>query len=311
MHNRGFWISGIVPAVFTPMNQDGSINFHQINPIVNYLLKQKADALYICGSTGEGPSLTTEERFAVVEAYIEAVDHRVPIIVQVGHDSIKEAKSLAEHAQKCGADAISSIPPTYFKIHTLDILIECLEEITSGAPDLPFYYYHIPRLTSLQVDMIEFIRKGSSKLPTMQGIKYSDFKIFEFQACLEFDGGRFNMLFGSDEMFLSGLVVGAHGAVGSTYNFATPLFKKIIHAYQQGDLKQAKELQSLVIKMVQRINKYCINGSNGAPLKAMMAFIGLDCGPIRLPQLDLTDEMRQQLQQDMVEIEFFEWGPSF
>lgn len=311
MDRKDFWITGIVPAVFTPMHPDGTINFSQIKPVAEYLVAQKADALYVCGSTGEGPSLTTEERFAVVEAYIEAVNHRVPVIVQVGHDSIKEARLLAEHAQKSGADAISSIPPTYYTIHTLDILIECMEEITSSAPKLPFYYYHIPRLTSLQVDMIEFLRKGSSKLPTLQGIKYSDFKIFEFQACLEFEGGRFNMLFGSDEMLLSGLVVGAHGAVGSTYNFATPLYKRIIQSYQQGDLEKARELQGLAVKMVQRINQYCINGSNGAPLKAMMAFIGLDCGPIRLPQLGLTDEMRQQLKQDMDEIGFFDWGPSY
>jgi len=308
MKNKHFWISGVVPAVYTPMHTDGSINFNMIPTIVERMIRDGASALYVCGSTGEGPSLSTEERMEVTAAYLQATNGRIPIIVQVGHNCLRQAFRLAQHAQENGADAISSIPPTYFKIDDLEILMDCLVEITSGAPNLPFYYYHIPRLTAVQMDMVEFLQRGKERLPTLQGIKYSTFTVWEFQACVQFEGGRFNMLFGSDEMLLSGLVGGAHGTVGSTYNFALPLYNKIIAAFEQGEIEEAQHLQGLSVKMVQVLNRYGTASSNAAPLKAMMKIIGIDCGPMRLPQDSLTPEETKALEKEMKAIGFFDWA---
>lgn len=302
------WIEGIVPAVFTPMDDDGSINFDMIDPIAKQLLEDDVSALYVCGSTGEGPSLSTDERMAVTEAYVQAAAGRIPVIVQVGHNSLKQARRLAKHAQEIGADAISAIPPAYFKIDSLDVLLLCLSEITAGAPDLPFYYYHIPRLTNVQFDVVEFLRLGAQRLPTLHGVKYSTSTTWEFQACVDLEGGRFNMLFGADEMLLSGLVAGAHGAVGSTYNFAAPLYNGIIAAHKRGDIVEAQRLQGLSVKMIQPLNKYGSPSSNGPSLKAMMKLIDLDCGPMRLPQISLTSEKLDLLQHDLEAIGFFEWG---
>ncbi len=305
---KDLWITGIVPAVYTPMHEDGSINFDMIKPIVEHLLHDGVSALYVCGSTGEGPSLSTDERVAVTDAYLDAVADRLPVIVQVGHNSLKQAYRLAKHAQESGATAISAVPPTYFKIDSLDVLLNCLGEITSGAPDLPFYYYHIPRLTDIQINVVEFLRLGAQSLPTLYGIKYSTFKMWEFQGCLDLDDGRFNMLFGSDEMLLSSLVVGAHGAVGSTYNFAAPLYNRIIEAFNRGDINEAKRLQGLSVKMIQPLDKHGSPNSNAPSLKAMMKLVGLDCGPMRLPQVALSPEKVDALRRDMEEIGFFEWG---
>lgn len=308
MDTNKLWIEGLVPAAYTPMDENGNINFQMIKPIVEHLMNEGVSALYVCGSTGEGPSLSTEERMEVAEAYIQATNGRVPIIIQVGHNSLRQAKRLAQHAQEIGADAISAVPPTYFKIDSLDILLRCLEEITSGTPNLPFYYYHIPRLTAVQIDAVQFLHLGSQCLPTLNGIKYSNFAMWEFQACVNLDGGRFNMLFGSDEMLLSGLIVGAHGAVGSTYNFAAPLYNRIIAAYKQGDCDEAKRLQGLSVQMVQVTNKYGSPLSNANSQKAMMKLIGLDCGPMRLPQLALSAETLELMRKEMEAIGFFEWA---
>jgi len=275
---------------------------------VEQLLADDVSAFYVCGSTGEGPSLSTDERMAVTQAYVDAVSGRIPIIVQVGHNSLKQAFRLAEHAQEIGADAISAVPPVYFKIDSLDALLLCLAEITAGAPDLPFYYYHIPRLTNVQIDVVEFLRRGAQCLPTLHGVKYSTTTLWEFQACVNHEGGRFNMLFGADEMLLSGLVVGAHGAVGSTYNFAAPLYNQIIAAYHRSDMNEAKRLQGLSVEMIQPINKYGSPSNNAPSLKAMMKFLGLDCGPMRLPQISLTEEKQDLLGHDMKAIGFFDWG---
>jgi N-acetylneuraminate lyase len=254
--NELFWITGIVPAVFTPLHPDGSLNLSQIRPIVERLVAQQASALYVCGATGEGVSLRREERMTVAESYLQAAAGRLPVIVQVGHDSLREARLLAAHAQSAGASAISAIPPGFFKVDRLELLLDCLGEICADAPGLPFYYYHIPRLTAARFDMVELLRLSLTRLPALRGVKYSDFTIFELHACVELENGRFNILFGSDEMLLSGLVGGAQGAVGTTYSFALPLYQRIYSAFRVGQIEEAQRWQSRSVQMLRIINRY-------------------------------------------------------
>ena len=209
-----FWITGLVPATFTPMHEDGSLNLAQAGPIVEHLVAKGVSALFVCGSTGESASMTTEERKAMATAYVAAAAGRVPVIVHVGHTSLADARDLASHAQQIGAAAIAALPPFYVKPASVDVLVQCMAQIAAAAPDLPFYYYHIPGLTGVNLDMVAFLRQGAERIPTLAGIKYSSPTLYEFQACLAFDGGRYNMLFGVDEMLLSGLASGAHGRGG-------------------------------------------------------------------------------------------------
>jgi N-acetylneuraminate lyase len=297
-----------VAAVFTPMHPDGSLNLKIVPRIVDQLIQDGLDGVYVCGSTGEGPSLSIDERQAVAEAYIQAVDKRLPVILQVGHDSLKEACRLARHAQDKGADAISAVPPLYFKPDNVEILVDFLGEIVSCTSGLPFYYYHIPRLTGVEIDVVQFLQLCSEKLPGLQGVKFSDFKVFELQACVQLQNGRYNLLFGSDEMLLAGLAVGAHGAIGTTYNFAAPLYKRIIQAFERNELAEAAHLQGLSVKMLQEINRYGNSTTNLPAMKAMMKLIGLDCGPLRLPLTNPTDAEIAELHSALQEIGFFEWG---
>jgi hypothetical protein len=139
------------------------------------------------------------------------------------------------------------------KPDSLDNFIACLAHITSGAPKLPFYYYNIPILSGVRFDMVDFLRKGGARIPNLRGIKFSDSHLHELLACVEFDGRRYDILFGVDEMLLGGLAFGARGAVGSTFNFAAPLYLKIIAAFDRGDLAEARRLQSLSAAMVRVI----------------------------------------------------------
>ena len=302
---KNLWITGLVPAVFTPMGADGSLNLDNVRQIVDQLIGDGVAGLYVCGSTGEGPSLSAEERCKVAEAYVRATAGRIPVIVQVGHNSLSQARRLAEHAQFIGADAISAVPPSYFKLTSLEVLIDCLAEIVAGAPELPFYYYHIPRLTAINVDSVALLQEGAKRLPTLNGIKYSDFTVYDMQACLSVDNGRYNLLFGSDEMLLSGLVAGAHGAVGSTFNFAAPLFNKIIGAFQRGDIAEAQQLQSRAIEMIKVINRHGAPENNLPALKAMMNLVGLPCGPSRLPLVNLTASALDSLYKEMKSVGFY------
>jgi N-acetylneuraminate lyase len=222
----------------------------------------------------------------------------------VGHNSIEEARELAAHAQSIGADAVSATPPGYFKPDTLDSLIDCTARIAAGAPKLPFYYYHIPVLTGVRFDMVEFLRRGGGRIPTLRGIKFSDPSLHEMLACIEVEGGRYDIVFGVDEMLLGGLAMGVKGAVGSTYNFAAPLYHRIIAAFEAGDLAAARRDQSAATAMIRIL---FANGGR-AGFKAAMQLIDADCGYNRLPTLTATAAQRAKLKSELAAIGFFDWN---
>jgi N-acetylneuraminate lyase len=297
-------LSGLIAATFTPMHADGSLNLAMAKPIVDHLSGDGVSGLYVCGSTGEGPLLTTEERKLTAAAYVEAAAGRLPVVVQVGHSSIVEASQLAAHAQQIGADATSAVAPYYFKPNSVKVLVDCLAEIAGGAPKLPFYYYHIPELSGVSVDTVELLHQVSAKVPNFAGIKYTAPMMDEYQTLLAAEDGRYCILFGRDEMLLSGLATGAPGAVGSTYNFAAPIYRKVMAAFDRGDTKEARRCQGLAVAMVRIILRY----RGHAGLKAMMALLGLDCGPNRLPTVSLTPEERENMRRELDAIGFFQWG---
>jgi N-acetylneuraminate lyase len=297
-------LTGLIPATFTPMKEDGSLNLDKVGDIVEHLITDKVSGLFVCGSTGESASLSLEERMATTLAYTTAVNKRIPVVVHVGHDSLVEAKKLAVHAQKIGADAIAAVPPAYFSIDSLDVVINCAKEIAQTVPELPFYYYHIPALTGIDFNIIEFLEKASQVIPNLVGIKNSTRIINEVQSITEFENGKYNILFGCDEQMLCGLIAGADGAVGSNYNSAAPLYVKIIDAFERGDLEAAQKYQYLSVQSVRHFFRF-----RGLPaIKASMRMIGMDCGPIRLPLQTLSAEEYRELEKSLTEIGFFEWA---
>ena len=293
-------LTGLIAAVFTPMHKDGSLNLDQVGPIVDRLVADGVSGIYVCGSTGEGPSLSTAERRSVAAAYVEAASGRLPAVVHVGHTSVSEAQDLARHARQLGADAISAVAPWYFKPSSVANLVDCLAEIAAAAPDLPFYYYHIPALTGININSVALLREAADRLPTFHGIKYTAPTVDEFQELVELDDGRFDVLFGRDEMLLSGLTAGAKGAIGSTYNLAAPLYVKLIAAFERGDLAEARRLQSLSIAAIR-----VLLGHGQPAFKALMSLIGPECGPVRLPLVTLAPDGRESLRRELDAIEFF------
>jgi len=297
-------LTGLVAAAFTPMRPDGSLNLAQVGPIVEHLIADRIAAAYVCGSTGEGPLLTVDERIATAEAYVEAAAGRLPVVVQVGHSSLADACRLAAHAQQIGADAVSAVAPYYFKPASVDVLVDCLAQITAAAPQLPFYYYHIPAITGVGLDLMELLTRAPERLPTMVGIKYTASTMDEAQALRAFDGGRYDVLHGRDEMLLAGLATGARGAIGSTYNFAAPLYHRLIAAFEAGDLDEARRQQELSLAMIRTI----LGPLGQAGLKAAMNLIGPGCGPTRLPLVSPDSHQAAQLRESLRSIGFFNWA---
>ena len=296
-------IKGLIAATFSPMSQDGSINLPLIPKLADHLIERSIEGFYVCGSTGEGPLLSVNERKQVTEAYIQAADKRIPVIVHIGHDSLIEAQDMAKHAERTRADAIAAVGPCYFKAASIEALIAYLARIAEGAPETDFYYYHIPFLSGNYFDMMEFLEKAPSKIPTLKGIKYSALTVNGFQECKEVYGDRFHVFYGCDEMLTSGLSVGADTAIGSTYNFMGRLYHQIMDSFGAGDIETARKLQYLSVQIIRICYKY-----RGLPaFKSILKLAGLDCGPTRLPLEALNDDEFNTLKSELEATGLCQW----
>ncbi len=296
--------TGLIAATFTPMNDDGTLKLDRAAPMVEFLQRSGIKALYVVGSTGEGVSLSARERRQAADAFVRAARGRMPVIVQVGHTSLTEARELAAHAQEIGADAVSAVPPFYFKPSSAANLADCMAEIAKGAPGLPFYYYHVPAITNVGLDLVEFIRLARKRVPTFAGIKYTAPTVHEYVACVTEAGDDLDIFWGVDEMLLFGLTAGARGAVGSTYNYAAPVYRHVIEAFERGQIDEARVWQGRSVEMIRRI----LDAGGLASQKAVMRLIGQDCGPTRLPLTPLSSEQVDRLAGRLREIGYFEWG---
>ena len=296
--------SGLIPATYTPLTPDLAVDLAAIPPLVERLLADGVCGLYVCGSTGEGVSLSTSERRQVAEAFTAATRGRVPVIVHVGHDSLAEAAALAAHAAEIGADATSAMPPCYFAIRDAAMAVECAAAVAAAAPKLPFYYYHIPAMTGVAIDVVDFLKQAGDRIPNLAGVKYTANTLHEFLECVALDGGRFEMLSGYDELLLPGLAVGARAAVGSTFNVAAPLYGRLIAAFDAGDLDRARQEQLRAVAMIRALMRFPFHPA----MKAVLAMIGTPCGHCRppLPQLSRADE--QRLRESLESIGFFTWA---
>ncbi|MCC6144881.1 MAG: dihydrodipicolinate synthase family protein [Candidatus Hydrogenedentes bacterium] len=297
-------LTGLIAATFTPMDEEGNVNQAPVPAMVDYLLAQGVRGLYVCGSTGEGPSLTTEERESVAEAFVRAAAGRLPVVVQVGHNSVEDARRLAAHAAHIGADAFSAKPPTYFKPDSMAVLVETVGHIADAAPGLPFYYYHIPRLSGVVVDVPEFLAAASSRIPRLAGVKFSHFELDMLQRCRALDGGRYNVLFGMDEQLLSGYAAGCEGAVGSTYNFLARLYNDVIRNFEKGNIDAARQGQLKAAGIIRILLRF--HGLSG--IKAAMTFAGVACGPTRLPLTRLSAAEIDALRHALDVAGFFEYA---
>jgi N-acetylneuraminate lyase len=297
-------LSGLIAAPHTPFHADGSLNLAQVPAQARLLAQNGVRGAFICGTTGEGSSLTADERKRVVEAWVAARPAGLAVIVHVGHLSQAEAREFARHAQETGADAVAALAPSFFKPASVGDLVTWSAHVAAGAPRLPYYYYHMPAMTGVNHAAADFLREAGERIPNLAGVKFTHENLMDFAASTQVAGGKYTMLFGRDEILLAGLSLGAPGAVGSTYNFAAPLYHRIIAAFQRGDLAAARRDQLKSIEFIEVLGRH----GGLSPGKAAMKLIGLDCGPVRSPLRPLTARDEQSLREGLEKIGFFEYA---
>ena len=296
-------IKGLIDAPFTPFHEDGSLNLAPIPEYAALLARNGLKGVFINGSSGEGYMLTEEERMQLAEAWMAAVPEDFKVIVHVGITSVMSSRRLAEHAQKIGAWGIGAMATPFPKIGSIEQLCRYCEEIASAAPELPFYYYHIPAFNGAFLSMYDFLKAVDGRIPNFAGIKYTFESLYEYNRCRRYQNGKFDMLHGQDETILPCLAMGgAQGGIGGTTNYNGRCLTGILEAWKKGDLEKARQLQDFAQDVIDVICNFRGNIVGG---KRIMKLIGLDLGPNRVPFMSVTEEEEQELRRQLEAIDFF------
>ena len=297
-------IIGLIDAPFTPFYADGEVNYEPIPAYAEMLQKNGLKGVFINGSSGEGYMLTEEERINLAEVWMHAAPKNFKVIVHVGSTCVKSARRLAAHAQQIGAFGIGTMAPPFPKIGRIEELVKYCEEIASAAPDLPFYYYHIPAFNGAYFSMVDFLKAVDGRIPNFAGIKYTFESIYEYNQCRLYKNGKYDMLHGQDETILPSLAMGgAQGGIGGTTNYNGCNLVGIIDAWKAGDIEKARELQNFAQEV---INVICHYRGNIVCGKRIMKLIGLDLGPNRTPFQNMTDAEEEACRKELEAINFFE-----
>lgn len=284
--------TGLIAATHTPFHADGSLRVEIIDKQAEALLRDGASGVFICGTTGEGLSMTVAERMAVAERWIAvAKGSPLRVIVHVGANVLGESAEIAAHAQSHGAAAVAMIAPNFFKPDSVETLVACCEVVAKQCLKTPFFYYDIPSFTNVRLPMPEFLTEAVKRIPNYSGLKFTHDDLISLQRCLAEFGEQIDILSGVDELLLPCLAIGVKGAVGSSYNFATPLYLQVMKQFAAGDLAAARKTQLKAINLVQALARQGYTGS----CKALMTRKGIDVGKPRLPQRTLTETQMKSL----------------
>lgn len=296
-------IKGLINAPFTPFYENGEVNFEPIEAYANMLVKNGLKGVFINGSSGEGYMLTYDERIALAEKWVSVAPEGFKVIVHVGSTVVKDSNKLARHAQEIGAFGIGAMASPFPKVGRIEELVKYCEEIASGAPQLPFYFYHIPALSGVFLPMLPLLEAVDGRIPNFAGIKYTYESIYEYNQCMLYKGGKFDMLHGQDETILPVLAMGgAQGGIGGTTNYNGRELVGILDAWEKGDLETAREKQNFSQDVINVIVNYRGNIVGG---KRIMKLIGLDLGKNRTPFRNMSDDEEASMKKELEAINFF------
>lgn len=297
-------LHGLIAAVHTPFDASGELNLTIVEHQQQVLLDQGVAGVFVCGSTGESHSLSLEERMALADRWAAtSKGTSLQLIIHVGSNCLRDAQTLVRHAATLNAHAVSAQAPSYFRPRSVAELCDWCQQIAASAPETPFYFYDIPVMTGVQLSMPDLLDLASTRIPNFAGLKFTNSDLMSFQLCQRAQGGRFDIAFGIDEMLLAAAVLGARGAVGSSYNFAAPVYLEILTNLAMNNLAAAREHQ---FRSVQLIRLLASIGYMAAA-REVMGMLGAPVGPPRLPNTRLDDAARKKLRSGLEQLGFFDW----
>jgi N-acetylneuraminate lyase len=283
--------NGIYAALFTPFDAGGEPDLEKLRALIRYQLEHGVEGFYCCGSSGEGLLMEPEERKKIIETVADEAGDKVPFVVHTGALSTRTAIGLSVHAEKCGAAAVSLIPPIYYHYSIAEIEQYYTDVVHSV--DIGVIVYNIPQFTG-----ISFSKKNSFlQNPGIIGIKHTSMNLYDMERIRQAFPGK--ILFnGHDEIWFYGLAAGADAVIGTAVNIFPKLFKEIREEFRQGNILKAQELQHHVNEFVEAVTETGV--FPGA--KYCMGLLGIDLGPCRKPFAPLGDEGKRKMKEALEKV---------
>ena len=284
------FFGGVYPALLTPFGEDGKVNEKALEKLVKYEISLGADGFYVCGSTGESFLMSKEERKTCMEV-VKDVAPGKRLIAQVGSLNVRDAEYLAQAATDLSYDAISSVAPFYYKF--------TFEEIRgyyfrlAAAAGIPMLIYYIPGFSGVTMgegQLGQFL--GDERFI---GVKFTSNDFFLLERLKKAFPDKV-VLNGFDEMFLSGLAMGADGGIGSTYNFMADRFVKMRALMKEGKLEEARQIQNGVNEVIDLLLKVGVVPG----CKEIMNQMGFEMGECLPPFGSLSDEKKQLIREQIL-----------
>ena len=278
--------TGVMPALITPLTDEGKLNRDVLERLIEDLIAQGADGFYIGGATGGGIILDVDVHKELTTESIKIVNGRVPCIVHIARMNYNEMVDLAVHAEKAGADAISAIPPLFYQ-YDHQAIYNYYEGL-SNAINIPIMIYNNPN-TGVHFSAEQVAELYNIKNVT--AIKWTNYEFYQVMRILDLTNDEFNVISGPDEMLLCGLAAGADGCIGTTYNFLMPEVRAVYDAFRAGDMEGARKAQTVVSTIVDELIKYNVVLATKVILEAK----GYDVNHPLYPMHDYTPEQKAEM----------------
>jgi 4-hydroxy-tetrahydrodipicolinate synthase len=274
-------ISGSIPALVTPMLEDGSVDYISLRKLIDWHIAEGTDGIGVVGTTGESPTVNVEEHREIIRVSVEQAKGRVPIMAGCGANSTSEAIALAKFAKSVGADCQLQVVPYYNK-PTQEGIYQHFKAIAEAVPDLPIILYNVPGRTVADMQHDTVLRLA--QVPGIVGIKEATGNIERAQWLIRDLPKEFSVYSGDDPTAVALMLCGGKGNVSVSANIAPRLMHELCVAAIAGNVQKAMEIQFKLMP----IHKNLFVEANPIPVKWAMARMGLCGGTLRLPMTELS-----------------------
>ncbi|AVK97359.1 N-acetylneuraminate lyase [Lysinibacillus sphaericus] len=268
---------GIIPAFYACYDEQGEISESRTKELCNYLYKKGVKGLYVGGSSGECIYHSLEERKATLKYVAHQLKGKLTLIAHVGAPSTRDSVILAKYAEELGYDAVSAIPPIYFKFSESSVYKYWTEIM--DATTMPFIIYNIPQTTGFDLSLNLF--KKLIENEKVIGVKNSSMPVMDIERFKATAGDNFIVFNGPDEQYVSGRIIGADSGIGGTYAVMPELFLMAEKFVSAGDFANARKIQHDINDII--VALCSLNGSLYSTIKEILKQNGVHIGSVRAP----------------------------
>lgn len=279
----------VLTAMVTPFDENKAIDYNQTTRLIEYLLENGTDGLVVSGTTGESPTLTFEEKVKLFEHVVKVVDKRVPVFAGTGSNDTANSITLTKEAEKIGVDGIMLVVPYYNKPNQRGMYqhFTAIAKVTT----LPVMLYNIPGRSSVKMDADTIIQL--SDIPNIVSVKEASGDLDQVAKIIEKTNDSFSVYSGDDALTLPMMSIGANGVVSVSSHIIGKEMQSMVTAFTDGDVKKAAAIHRELLPVMNGL----FSAPSPTPLKVALRLSGMDCGSVRLPLVDLTEEEEKYIKQ--------------